>query len=296
MSLKEIVALVTADVWVGAILGAVVSAVFSLAFVGAVTAWKWLLLHHPVRRLLGDLVKASEPVGVYVRSMFHHDRQNKYISPRPDYFPPHTTGHFDQWQNIPYVVATSDHEASTDFLNVLGQVDKKDGIEFFSVHDDWSRWDHHVVAIGGHFKAEKLREVCEPRYLTLEDHTGFVVIPTGDKYVAEGTTDYGAIYKGTNPHTKKTCFLLMGLGALGTEAAGHYLRTRGADLGRMVGSEPFLLVVTADLDLGKDSVRVVDLYPRPTWRRKSLHPITWFKRLKPALKGTAQRGAAPVIG
>ncbi|MDK1046415.1 MAG: hypothetical protein QGM45_12130 [Anaerolineales bacterium] len=291
MSLQELMAAFTKDAWAGAVLGAIASAVFSAAFFGVVSAWRWLVRRSPIRRLLGDLAVANEPVGVYVRSMFHADRLNKYVSPRPDYFPPHTSGQLEQWQNIPFVVASADHEASTDFLNALGQVGKKDRIEFLSVHDDWDRWDHHVVCVGGNFKAKKVRELCEPKYLQVDGRGAFVIVPTGAEYMSTGRTDYGVIYKTKNPQTGRTCLLVMGIGALGTEAAGHYLRTHAAELGHMVGGGAFVLVVTADLELGKESVRVLDLYPEPPWYRKALHPLTWHRVFRPSLAKAIESGS-----
>jgi hypothetical protein len=212
---------------------------------------------------------------------------NQYQSRRPDFFPPQTTGQVDNWQNIPHVIGRADMEAATDILNVLGQVGRWDNINFLSVEEEWDLWDQHVVCVGGHYKSDRLLEACEPRLVRLENNSRFVLVDSAQTFQIDGQTDRAIIYKAVYPQTGRTCILVMGLGALGTQAAGYFLRTHASDFGKMFGSKPFCAVVSADLLQGKSSASLTSCYPKPGFMRRMTHPFVWVRRFRTASNGSA---------
>lgn len=266
------------DLWKGAVLGAIVSAVFAAA---------WALLRRssklrPIRRLMDGFANRGEEVAIFVERL---QSQNKYYSfDIPDFAPPRTTGQKGQKQNIPHVVANVDMQAASDFLYLLGSVGKRDNITFPSIPEDWNRWSMHQVSIGGNFKSEQILAAKPQPLVVLHNQSQFKF---HDRAQAFGPTRYdaGIICRIKHPTTKKKCMVIMGLGVLGTEAAGHYLRTHAVDLGKMFGREDFAILVRARIDQGKEWATPRWYSPEVPRRNRILHPVVWFRRYRSIRRG-----------
>jgi len=269
------------DVWKGAILGAVVSAAFTAAISLLIALVIRVLRLRPLQRVMGEFAGKQKPCLIFTNEMFTKDRQ--YLSQEPDYFPPNQQRENQQWVNVPYVVGTSDMQAAGDLLNLLGRLGKSTGIEFCSISKDWDRWDAHTICIGGNFKTWRAFETCEPRHVQLVPAGNTVVFKFPDsetRYGAENKNDHGVIFKTTIPATGKKCLIVMGMGALGSEAAAYFLRDHAALLGKMYGSRDFAFLVHARLDQGKQSARPCRCFPPPGLWRRILHPVLWFRTFR----------------
>ena len=262
------------SMWVGAVIGVFVSAVF----VGVVSFGKRVRRIKPIRRLLGDLADNKADCDIFVRQIFSDT--GCYKSKHPDYLPPHTSGKTTQWRNIQFVVSTADMRAATDFTNLLGQVGKKERVLFRSEDRDWALWDTNVVVIGGGFKADRIFEFAKPARITLSHSKGSFKAVSGETFKAEAGNDYGLIYKVTNPENHRKCILIMGLGVHGTAGAIYYLKTRAQRLGKMFAGGDFAFVVRVRVDRGPELVTPGWYSPEPVWFRKMAHWVTWRRMLR----------------
>lgn len=190
------------ELWIGAILGALVSAIFSAIVSILLIFFVKIKKLFPIKQFLGEFADKKEECAIFIKWLFSNNPY--YYSRRPDYFPPRTTGQNDTWQNIPYVIAKADMQAATDFLNLLGQVGKKENIDFYSIPEDWDLWTKNLVSIGGHFKTDKIFETCNPQFVSLDSNGGFRFCNSSQSFVAINNNDYGLIYKTTHPVTKKS--------------------------------------------------------------------------------------------
>lgn len=261
------------EMWKGAMLGVIVSA----AFGACVATIRQLLKLSPIKRFLGGFANNKDDCAIFVKSVI---TEGQILRSRvPDYFPPHTSGRTVCWQNIPHVVPTSDMRAATDFLNLIGQAGKKDNIDFYSIADQWNVWDKNLVSIGGNTKTDRIFDIDE--MISFENNSVFIFDNTDKHFVPIDGHDYGLIYKNFYPTTGKICIVIMGFGVVGTEAAAYFLRRHAASLGKMFGNRKFAFLLKVRLDEGKDSARPLWFSPEPPIWRKLLHPITWFKQIKP---------------
>jgi hypothetical protein len=105
--------IITKDMWVSAVLGAVVSAVFAGTLALLFRAYRTMRRLSALRQLLGPLGQDG-PVAFFSIRLYSEDRT--YLSDQPNYFPPHTQGQTTTHPNIPYVVGTAQMEAAADIL------------------------------------------------------------------------------------------------------------------------------------------------------------------------------------
>ncbi len=272
-----LVSFLPADLWKGAVLGAVVSGVF----VATASQAKRLLRRSPIKALLGGLATDEGRPAFYVRSMFTQD--NKFMSKEPQILPNGPTQiQISAWQNIPEVVALADVAAASDMAGLLADAGVRAAIEFRSLEKDWDRWTEPLVSIGGHFKTYRLLEVLEPKVVEYVP-VRFRVLKTGQELVARDGNDYGLIVRAPHPVTGATCLVVMGLGALGTEAAARFLRTNALVLGRALGRAPLTIVVRAALGHGREAAVPVCIAPSPSWARRCMCPLA-CKRLSRLLR------------
>ena len=276
--LSQILGLLTPEVWAGAILGALVSAVFAVS-TGFLRQFAKLF---PLRRLLGDLANNDVDCLVFVRGMFVQN--NTFLSRVPQQGAPLQII-VQQWVNIPEVFGAADVRAASDLFNLLGEAGRRERIQFASIERDWDRWNSDLVCIGGHFKTDRVLQLAAASLVQYRHPNAFAstdgtrTFPAGG---AGGTTDYGLVLKVTHPVTSRTCLVLMGLGGLGTEAAAHYLRFNARMLGRLFGARDFAVIVEGDVAHGKEAARVCWFSPVPSRIKRILHPFHWFRRLRHA--------------
>ena len=278
--------IITEAMWISSILGAVVSAVF----VGTLA-----LLHRmyltirrlsAVRQLLGPLCKDG-PVAFFSTHLYSVDRT--YLSDQPNFFPPHTQGQTTEHPNIPYVVGTAQMEAVADIMHLLGQVGRQGAVHYLSAASDWNVWDQHLFAIGGSHKTEAIFASCEPRLVEVVRNEvegintlGFRLTGSNEIFSAIDGNDYGLILKTTYPPTGVQCFVLMGMGSLGTEAAAFFLLNNATTLGRAYRGRDFAVLVHCRLEQGKQSARLHRWNPVPAWMGVIRHPSLWaeYRRME----------------
>jgi len=276
--LDSIRGLLTAEQWVGAILGATVSAVFAATYATIRAA----LRLRPLRRVLGKLASNETPTAIYVREMFVHN--GELYSKEPEYLPsaPTTITLAGPYPNIPSVTGQADVLAASDVAALLGEAGKRADIVFRTLEKNWDTWNEPLVTIGGHFKTFRVLEIAKPHLIdySLTAVDRFTVTATGRAFINDGITDYGVIVKALHPVTKAPCLVIMGLGALGTEGAAHFFRNNARTFARLFGSGPFAVVVKVDLQHGRQAGVPVWLGPSPVWWRRVQHPYTFMARVR----------------
>ena len=297
--LSLVIQAMTVDLWVGAILGAVLgvlaSGLVALFFKSAIA----LRNLRPVRRFLGDLLQQDQDCAIFVRWMRSPDpaRPNYFVAPLPDYFPPQTTGQVSHHPNIPDVVAKSDMHATADVLNVLGLAGKTTNIDFLSVVEHYGTWDRNIICVGGTFKTNLIFDQDNQRTVWIapglqDSRLPAFYFPDRETPFEGIGTDYGLIYKTYYRNTGRICLIVMGLGVFGTEAAGYFLRIHAKWLGEMFGKKPFAFLVRARPTSGHQSAEPCWYYPEPTRAAKFFHPLVWNRRFR-SLKRQGEREDGP---
>jgi len=227
------------------------------------------------------------PVAFFSKRLYSQNRE--YLSDVPNYFPPHTQGQTSIHRNIPYVVGTAQMEAAADIMHLLGRAGRHSGVQYLSADTDWDVWDKHLFAVGGSHKTEAILSSCEPRLVELARQEiqgtytiGFKLTNSDEFFPAVNGNDYGLILKATYPPTGVQCFVLMGIGSLGTEAAAYFLRNNAVMLGRAYGGRSFTVLVHCRLQQGKQSARLHRWNPTPAWTRVIRYPSLWaeYRRIE----------------
>src|SRR6266568_2942492 len=198
--LDWLINLLPPDQWKAAVLGAILGAVFSAALGLAYGALRRLQRLVPLRRMLGSLAEPNRPIGLYVRGMFVQG--NTFYSREPQYLPVAPLQIMVRpWINIPEVVGAADVRVANDVANLLGVVGKREDFAYRSLERDWDEWTQDLVAIGGHYKSERLLDVGEPRIVSLPAPDRFHTLPDNRDFICAGLRDYGLIYRGRHPQT-----------------------------------------------------------------------------------------------
>jgi hypothetical protein len=175
-------------------------------------------------------------------------------------------------------------EAAADIMHLLGEVGRQGDVHYLSADSDWDVWDQHLFAVGGSEKTQAIFSSCEPRLVEVVQQEvqgtntlGFRLTGSDEFFSAVNGNDYGLILKTTYPPTGVQCFVLMGMGSLGTEAAAYFLRNNAARLGRAYGGRNFAVLVHCRLEQGKQSASLHRWNPNPTWTRVIRHPSLWVE-------------------
>ncbi len=276
------------DVWAGAFLGVLVSALFAAAL-ACLNSLRDLF---PLRRLLAGFLEQDENCAIFIRWMRSPDRSNPnyYEAQLPDCFPPATSGKVSRHPNIPAVIAKADMQAAADVMNVLGRSGKTRNIEFLSIVDHYRTWDRNIVCIGGSAKTIEIFAQDDPENRSkrqFPENLGSL-FPDLRLDTEDPCDDVGLIHKTFFQSTGKPCLVLMGGGVLGTEAAGYFFRNHARLLGKMYGKKPFSVLVTASLSAGPQSANLAWYYPDPSPWTRIFYPLEWIRRIRHVKQ--AQRG------
>lgn len=234
-----------------------------------------LATYLPRRAALGELAKNSVPCLIFVNHLFTPARDNKYSLSVPDYFPPGTTGLIESRINIPRVIAKSDATAIADILNAMGQVGRDEAIEIVDPVTHWQQWDSAIVCVGGSFKSDEIFRKCKDLPVVL-DGANFRVVPENRVISAKNNLDFGLICKTSNPENHRDIWLIIGLGANGTESAGFYLRNNLQMLGLVFGRSPFSIVIRASMTGGGRQASLF-WYSTIGTLRRLLHPVACWR-------------------
>jgi len=257
------------------LLVAAVGAAVALLIAGLV----WLVLQQ--RRggartagLLGRLATEASSIAIVLRGMFVPG--NELFSREPEY-PAGTSGELTvrKWVDIPEVYGAADVRAASDVLYLLSCVNPGAAIQFRSIEKERGGWGEDSVAVGTHFRSVQILETCEPRLVAFRHPDAFRSLVSREVFEARGGHDYGLIYKGRHPATHRACWVIMGLGDLGTETAARFLRAHAARLGAVAGSSHFAAIIAVDRARGPGGGVLHWLQPAPRWWRRILFRKTW---------------------
>ncbi len=269
------------EIWIGAIIGAIISALFMLFFSflkGIIFKIKEQL---PVRKVVGDFANDEQICSIFLKNLYSHNYE--YLSNEPNFFPPYTKNTQREWQNIPFVIANSDFQAATDFTNILGQIGKRKNIIFRSIENEWDLWSENILSIGGNYKTEKIFELSNNKYVEITENNSFKFNDHSELFFSKDNNDFGLIYKATNPATQKKCFVIMGIGVEGTKAASYYFRTNLSQIGKMFGKNDFALLVKIKIGQGRENSKLAWYLPNISLSSKLCHPLIW-KRIFSIIK------------
>jgi hypothetical protein len=224
--------------------------------------------------LLGRLATDASSIAIFLRGMFVPG--NELFSREPEY-PAGTSGELTvrKWSDIPEVYAAADVRAASDLLYLLASVNPEAAIQFRSIEKERGGWGEDSVAVGTHFRSVQILETCEPRLVAFRNPDAFRSLVSREVFEARGGNDFGLIYKGRHPATHRACWVVMGIGELGTETAARFLRTHATRLGAVVGSTHFAAIIAVDRARGPNGGVLHSLQPAPRWWRRILFRKTW---------------------
>lgn len=276
------------DIVAGAILGSII---IPLIFYLILFLHRKYISLLPANSLLGQFKDNEIECLFFLKELYDIQKSNEYLFKIPDFFPPHTTMKEQRAINIPRVFAKADTECLNDVMNVLGTVGKNKNIEIASIETDWDVWNKPLISIGGNYKTERILERCKPIYVEQgfadidlngkkEKSYYFKLKNKKEKLFAIIPDDYGIVHKTKDISTGNDVFFILGLGCLATESVGRFFRSQFLQLGKMYGNRPFVAIIKSNLYEGKESYVLYDYYPEPTFIRKIVFPITWFKHFK----------------
>lgn len=241
----------TRDIWIGAILGACLSAiVIPGVFLLARATWNWWLETRPARRLLAGIAHQDEQCKIFIRDLVLPQNAS-VLSVEPRVGIGRVPNVTELWPDV-------DAKAAADVFNVLGNVGKTRNIEIVRISEDTGQWNSHIVVLGAQanksFDFYRLMRNVAFRV----DHQNIIESSTGEVVPRADGYGYGIILKATNPfktHGKKGVALLIGgFGTLGTAAAGHYFRENYRELGKAFGRSDFGVLVRASVTGGEQAV------------------------------------------
>lgn len=241
----------------------------------------------PLKLLLKGFGSKSESVLVFL-SQLHACNEDfteqilkqKYFILTPNPMPGHkSTMKVHGRQQIDPVWSEGDGECLADIYNVFGKSNKGEDMRVADTILDWDTWSKPVISIGFNPKTEKLIEKCSP--IDFKYELGSLSIPklkvSLNSYIPN---DAGIIQRTFMKDSKIPVFILAGLGVLGTSAAGYCFKQECVTLGKLYGSGPFCVLLSAKTDEGRSSANPVAIYPQPPIFNTLLHPLTYYSRRK----------------
>ncbi|MBU4252795.1 MAG: hypothetical protein KJ931_04240 [Candidatus Omnitrophica bacterium] len=264
----------------GAILGSII-----IPILWFLTQWliNFCISKMPLKALFGKLCANEIPCYIYFVKLFDQKRENTYIYNLSDYFPPRTSNRTNKKINTPYVWGEADGQCALDVVNTLGSVGKVDNIEIKDPAKDWDLWNGNIICIGGSEKVYSILDICKLKYCTLSEDRCRIKLPSGEELDAINGDDYGVIQKMKHPHTGFDCWLIVGVGVLGTLAAGYYLRKYCKEFGKIFGGREFCCIIKGRFEQGRESGIPFRVWPEPYLYKKIIHPILWIRKYKKCL-------------
>ncbi len=244
------------NIWVGAILGAVVIPLI-LAFGKRVVNW-WVA-SRPRKKVLGSIADNSETCTIFVRDFLLP--QGSQILAKES-------------ASIPYGVVPNVHEFWADVdgmgmsyaFNALGQVGKRHNIRVVRMSQDTGIWDTNLIVIGAQAKKNFDFYSQLESVMYKMDANDIIDMQTGQCIKQEKGYGYGIILKARNQFKTKGSsgvgFLIGGFGTLGTKAAAYYFSEHLAELGKEFSSKCFGIVVRASVTGGEQTVERLPQYDK----------------------------------
>lgn len=243
---------------------------------------KWWNKIRPSRLVFKDYIDKDSRVFIFHSQMSSADdswnlKDNpKYITRFPQPIPTdHANLGVQQKFNIDPVSSCADSECVADVFNILGLVHKTKNIFIGDLINDWNIWSDPIFSVGFNPKTHKLIERCSPILFEL-DSTALKVKNTNISFDSYLPNDAGVIQKTFDKESKKSVFILAGLGTMGTSEAGFVLKNNFIKLGKLFGDNPFCVFFKVKIDEGKNSALIQKITPKPKWFRIILCPVSYF--------------------
>ena len=252
-----------------------------MIFLGVKLSGWWNKIR-PSRLVFKDYLDKDSRVFIFHSQMSSAD-DNWNLKDNPKYvtrFPqPTPTNHANlgvqQKFNIDPVSSCADSECVADVFNILGLVHKTKNIFIGDLINDWNIWSDPIFSVGFNPKTHKLIERCSPIFFEL-DNTALKVKNTNISFDSYLPNDAGVIQKTFDKESKKSVFILAGLGTMGTSEAGYVLKNNFIKLGKLFGNNSFCVFFKVKIDEGENSALIQKITPKPKWFRIILCPVSYF--------------------
>jgi hypothetical protein len=248
------------------------------AALGLALCLVWLLLrrraiHPAVRGLLGPLASGPVPVAFCLRGMFVPGNELFCRAPADPRQP--TEGVTVHKFKVGEVYSTSDVLALGELQQLLMGNNRRLSLTVVSGEPSRQAWSQDTIAIGPHYKSMQILDACEPRLVAVRQPAAFRSLISPELFEAREGLDFGLIYKGRHPATHRSCWVVMGLGDIGTAAAARFLHAHARTLGSLTGAGSFAAVIAVDTAKGWEGSVLRSLLPRPSWWRRLLFRRAW---------------------
>jgi hypothetical protein len=251
---------------VGVLAGALVAALLMLL--------RGRMRHRAQRALLHPFPTIAGRIPVYLRGLFVPGGEFFSRAPEDPRHPSDgVTVH--KWSKIPDVFGAADVQAAGTMLQLLSTHCPEAAPALLAGDPARQAWADDGIAIGPHYMTLQILDACEPRLVALRQPAAFRVLPSGEVFEGKEGLDFGLIYKGERPGTRKAFMVVTGLGDAGTVAAARFLQAHLGTLGRLMGRAPFAAIVAVDPARGPESARLRSLQPAPRWWRRLVYRKRW---------------------
>lgn len=262
----------------------------------------WLVSIQPQKLVLGGFQKSKNDILIFITQLsgahkknnqWHLTQNQLYLSrfPQPH---PHDKTNLEErhYHNIDPVWSQSDGLCAADIFNLLGQINRHNGIKIADTLRDWNEHFSPIFSIGFSPKTHNLINICYPINFQLREEFNNLSI-SGHNLVlgASHPSDAGILQKTYTTSSKVPVFILAGLGTTGTEAAGKVLNENCISFGKLYGSGSFCVLFKTDITRGSDYYEINGIYPNPKLFRALWYPITFIKwhlkKIYPTIKTTS---------
>jgi hypothetical protein len=218
-----------------------------------------------------------------------YTKDNKYLAKEPRYTaagPPEFD--INERPHIRSVIAQSDMIAASDVVAVLAMAGRREPPRICGTSRDDGSWTSPVAAVGGNSRTDQILRNAIPRLVRYRDNAFEALTGATGLFVYRAEVDCALVYKGEYGSSRTTCLALMGLGTVGIEAAGYFLRSQVHLLGCLFGARGFAVILDAPTAGGPESAKVVWYEPHTSWWKWVVHPRASF-RWRTLTRGTKSR-------
>lgn len=249
---------ISGETWTGAILGAVVSAVFAVALASFKQVSKWWTRSRPRNKVLGPLADNKEPCTIFVRD-FYLPPDSQILAVEPGIGAGTVLNVHELWPDV-------EGRGISYVFNALGQVGKRTNISIVRMSQDPGIWNTNIIVMGA--QSQKCFDFYErlDGVMYAVDENNIFEKETRAAVQRETGYGYGIILKARNPHKTSgaagVAFLIGGYGTLGTAAAAYYFREHLEDLGKKFSSRCFGVVIRASITAGEQTAERLTRFDR----------------------------------
>jgi hypothetical protein len=249
----------SAEIWAGGILGAVLGAIV-IPFVHYLIKIlaKWWRETRPPLKLLEGIANQEEPCKIFVRD-FIIPENTPLISIEPRVGVGTVPNVRELWPVV-------DGKGATSVFNVLGQVGKTQNIEIIHMSQDVGEWNCHVIVLGAQAnKSYDFYRLMKNVAFQMDGDNIYDAV-SGEIVEREDGFGYGIILKALNPFKETgnggVGILIGGFGVLGTVAAAYYFKEHFRQLGKEFGNDCFGIVVRSPISAGEQAVERLKKWDR----------------------------------